>query len=288
MISLVYLALSLAGLIGAGVTYRKSEYKAELLTLVAFSVAVIMLADWIAYGMLGLYDYYPGLLATDIADSALGEFLAEIIFVPSMVVTLIPRFSGLTNLIVGTAIVVSLEMLFRWLGVYSCQGWVIGSTVAGFAIYFAALDLFWHDLTHRILPRERVQVILRGALVFDMIAVLSLFLRAGQLVFTNVYLMPTYHGNQALGRFVFYALVAAPAGYWALCGRGSARWLRVLAVTAGLTIMNFCLTTFNIQHFLSPWSPAIDAMAQGTAFTLAALAEDAVMALYQREERRFA
>lgn len=288
MISLFYVVLALVGLICAGVTYWKSEYKAELLVLFAFSTAVILFADWIAYGILGLYDYSPGLSSPHIADSALGEFLAEAIFVPSLVVTLVSLLPGLTGIVVGTVIVSGLEVLVTWLGLYDCEGWFLGLTIVGFAVYLAALDLFWHDMTHGTYPWDRVRLFLRGALAFDSLALLTLFLRAQQWVVTNIHVMPTYIGNQSLGRLITYALIAGLCSYWVLCGQGSGRWVRFAVVMAGLFAFNIALEFFNIQKFVPPYSRTADVLAQGAAIVLAALAEDGIVSLRERQYRRLA
>jgi len=288
VISIFYLALAAIGLIGAGVTYWRSAHKAELLILFAFSAAVILFADWIAFGVFGLYDYSPGLVADNVADSALGEFLAEAVFVPSLVLVLVSWLPGLTGMVVGTAIVAGLEVWMSSLGLYHCAGWFLWFTVAGFAVYFAALDLFWHDLTHRTYPFSRVRLFLRGALVFDMLAFLALILRAQQWVVTRIFIMPTYIQNQALGRLISYPLVAGPVSYWVLCGEGAGRWVRLGLVTGGLAAMNLLLTTLSIQLFVPPYHWSIDALAQGTSILLAALAEDAIVAQYRRQHQRLA
>lgn len=286
MISLFYLALSLIGLIGAGITYWKSDHKAELLILMAFATSVILLADWIAYGMLDMYDYMPGLSADKFVDSVMGEFLAEAVFIPSLVGVLMPRFSGLAGMLIGTSIVVVLELFMTNLGIYNVRSWVVGLTGILFVVYFAALHLFWHDLTRRNLPEATVRAILRATLVFYVLAHLTLFLRAQQWVITQTTLLPTYQGNQSFGRFLTYALIAGPAGYWALCGQGSWRWVRILLATIGLALVDVGLISFGIQHFVPPWNPAFDALAQGAGYSLAALAETAIMSLYAREQRQ--
>jgi hypothetical protein len=285
---LLYLGLAAIGLIGTVVTYWRSDRKAELLILLAFSAAVILIADWIAYGVFGLYDYSPGLVADNIADSALGEFLAEAVFVPSLVVMLISWLPGLAGMVVGTAVVAGLEVLLGSLGLYHCAGWVLWCTIAGFAVYFAALDLFWHDMIHRTYPFGRVRLFLRAALVFDSLALLTLLLRGQQWVVTHLDIMPTYIENQALGRFITYPLIAGPAGYWVLCGQGTGRWVRLGLVMAGLAALDFGLTALNMQHFVAPYSWFVDVLAQGAGFSLAALSEDAIMAQYRRQHRRLA
>lgn len=283
-----YLALAGFGLIGAGITYWLSDHKAELLILYVYSVAVILLADWLAYGVFGLYDYYPGLAPNHIADSALGEFLAEAVFVPSLVVMLVPRVSGLTGMVIGTAIVTGLEVFMGSVGLYSCSGWFLWSTLGGFAVYFAALDLFWHDMLHRTYPFSRVRLFLRAALVFDKLALLSLVLRAQQWVVTHIYIMPTYIQNQALGRLITYPLMAGPASYWVLSGQGRDRWVRLGLFVAGMSAVDIVLMALGIQEFVPPYHWFFDVMAQGAGILLAAFAEDAIVARYRRQHERLA
>ncbi|MDF2630996.1 MAG: hypothetical protein K0R39_4827 [Symbiobacteriaceae bacterium] len=278
--------LALVGLIGAGVTYWKSDRKADLLILYAFAAAVIILADWIAYGVLQMYDYYPGLAADHTVDSALGELLAELIFVPCFVVTLVPQVSGLAGMIIGSAVVAALEIAMKAMGIYDGSTWIVEMTAAGFAVYFAALDLLWHDLEHETLSGPAVTSILRGALVFDLMALLSLLLRAMQWVITYIDVAPTRMGNNALGRLIAYGIVAASLGYWALSGNGPGRWLRLCVVMGVLFVFNVMMAALGLHIMRPPWSITADTLAQGAAIGLALLADDAVMGLRARCCRR--
>lgn len=271
---MVYVILTLSGLVGAAIAVFKSEHRADAAILFIVSAAVVMLADWIAFGMFDLYDYRPYLVANPVADGALGELLADIIFVPSLCVTLLRFTPGLGGIAMGTAIVSTIEALFLAMGLFHHHGWTLWHTAFGFVIYFAALDLLRNDLRRGVLPPANLRVILRACLVFDVIAILTLFLRAGRLVVTNLHVMPTYIGNQSLGRFIFYVLVVMPPAYWALSG--GRRWLRLAALTTGIMLMNYLLTAFDIQWFVPPWNGTVDALAQGAAFALAGLLEDLI------------
>lgn len=274
---MIYLMLTFVGLTGAAFALFRTDRRgrADVVTALIVAAAWVMLADWIAFGWFGLYTYRPFLLADPIADGALGELLADILFVPSLCVTLLRFLPGLTGIAVGAASVTIIEEWFTALGLFQRHGWELWHTFVGFVVYFAALDLFWHDLQHRVLPPAHRTAILRVCILFDTMAPLTLFLRAGQLVVTEIHLVPTYLGNQALGRFIFYGLVVLPPAYWALSG-GRERWLRVGAVTTGILLMNYLLSASGIQRFVPPWNATVDALAQGAAIVLSGLLEDAI------------
>lgn len=277
MIALVYIILTLAGLAGAAFTYFKSDRKADVAIIFAVAAALVMLADWVAYGWFSLYDYHPQLLADTLADSALGEFLADILFVPSLTVVLVSYAPGLTGIVLGTAAVTGLEILLLNLGIFHHHGWALWGTVVGFLFYLAVLDLFCHDLRQEQLPLGRLRWIVRICLVFDMIALLTLYLRAERAVVTNIAILPTYIGNQALGRFIWYVVVMLPPACWALTGKGARRWWRIAALIPLLLITDWVLAVIGIQHFEDAWNSLLDAVAQAAAFVAAGLLEDLLL-----------
>ncbi|HWI65599.1 MAG TPA: hypothetical protein VNT75_27540 [Symbiobacteriaceae bacterium] len=286
MIALVYILLTLAGLFGAVVTWFRSPRKADVAIHFFLAMALVMLADWIAFGWFGLYEYHPHLLATTVADAALGEFLADIVFVPSLSVMLGSILPGLAGILAGSVLVTGLEILFLQWDIFHQHGWQIWGTAVGFLFYFALLDLFWKDLRDERLPIERLRLIVRGCSLFSTIALLTLALRGAEVVVTKLQVVPTYYGNQALGRFIWYMAVPFLPAYWALSGKGAARWGRVGALTAAIYGLNWFLTSFDLQHFLAPWSPLLDALAQGLAISAAGLLEDLLISSCLRQRMR--
>lgn len=271
---MVYILLTVTGLAGAAIALFKSDHRSDAAILFIVSASWVMLADWIAFGWFALYDYRPYLVANPVADGALGELLADILFVPALCVTLLRFLPGLGGIAVGTAIVTTIEALFLTMGLFHHHGWTLWHTAFGFVIYFAALDLFWHDLRGGVLPPVHLRAILRVSLIFDLIAILTLFLRANRWVVTNIQIVPSYLGNQSLGRFIFYGLVVVPPAYWAMSGER--RWLRLAALSTGIMLLNYLLTAFGIQRFVPPWSGPVDALAQGAAVALAGLLESLI------------
>ncbi|HLN65337.1 MAG TPA: hypothetical protein VK464_27765, partial [Symbiobacteriaceae bacterium] len=234
---------------------------------------VVILADYIAFGFFDLYHYHPRLLADELADSALGEFLADILFVPSLTIALAAWFPRRLSLALGTFIVTALEGLFVPVGLFHQTGWRLWLTAALFPAYFYGIDLFRRRAHTKGIDTPLARGLIRSFLVVDTLAILTLYIRAQRLVMTNIHLLPTQQGNQAFGRFVTYIIPTGALGYWALSDR-QVRPARLAAITLGLIAFNYTVSALHFQSFRHPWSEWADALAQGGAIYLAGLGQD--------------
>ncbi len=282
---MAYLLLAVVGMLSAAYTLWRTEHKARVLALVVVATAVIVLADWVAFGWLYLYSYDTGFPLTERANDALGEVLADIAFVPPFTVLLIRFLPLFRGLVVGTVLYSALQWLFEWLGLYIDRGWEVWHTALAFPFYFGAL--YWYQ-RHLQEPNWRTgwqAKLLLVCLMFDGVALLTLFLRAGGLVHTAIHIMPTYIGNQSLGRFLTYAMGIVPVGYWIAGHHGAARWIRLGAVLALYLGLNAVMEWTGFQQFRYYWTGPLDAVVQTAVILLCALAHDGILALARREDR---
>lgn len=270
---MLYLLMTLTGFSAAALAYWLSDRRRELAATFVAAAAVVILADYIAFGWFDLYHYHPRLLADELADSALGEFLADILFVPSLTVALEAWLPGGLTIALGTFVVTALEGLLVSARLFHQTGWRLWVTAALFPVYFYGIDQFWRRAHTTGIDTPLVRGLIRSFLVFNALACLTLFIRAQRLVTTNIHLLPTHQGNQALGRFLTYVLGAGPLGYWALSDR-QMRPARLAAVVLGLVAFNYTVSGLHFQSFRPPWNQWVDALAQGAVFYLAGLAQD--------------
>lgn len=278
-----YLLLAGSGLTAAVHVITHTEHRARALAVLATAASVVMLADWICYGWFHLYTYRTHLVSTPQADNALGELLADIIFVPGLSLLLARYLPNAWGVALGTLIVSLLQVWFHWLGLFEHRGWTVWYTAASFPFYFGGLTYYWRRLDNQEIVSGWPSKQLRLAIVFNAVALLSLFYRGQALVVTNIHVMPTYEGNQALGRFLWYALVTVPIGYWVLSRDGVARWRWLGAAFAVFFILNLWLPAAGIQYFVRYWSGPLDALAQTMVILAAAWAQDRLYALAESE-----
>lgn len=276
---MLYLLMTLAGFGAAATAFWQSDRKRELAATFVAAAAVIMLADYIAYGWFDLYHYHPGLLASEVDDSALGEFLADLVFVPSLTVALLAWFPTWVSIALGTFFVSALEWLFVRLYIFHQTGWQFWYTTALFPVYFYGIATFWQRAQTQGIETTLARRLLRSCLVFDALGFLTLYIRGRRLVTTNIHLLPSSQGNQALGRFLTYILIAGPLGYWALSDRRQ-RPARLAGITLALVAFNYIVLAVNFQTFRPPWNAWVDALAQGAALYVAGLVEDGLYAAF--------
>ena len=270
---MLYLLMTLTGFSAAALAYWQSDRRRELAATFVAAAAVVILADYIAFGWFDLYHYHPHLLPDELADSALGEFLADILFVPSLTVVLEAWLPGGLALALGTFLVTALEGLFVRVGIFHQTGWRLWLTAALFPVYFYGIHLFWRRAHTNGIDTPLARGLIRSFLVLEALAVLTLYIRAQRLVHTNIHLLPTQQGNQAFGRFLTYILPTGALGYWVLSDR-QMRLTRLAAVTLGVVVFNYTVSALHFQSFRPPWSEWIDALAQGAAIYLAGLGQD--------------
>jgi hypothetical protein len=284
---LVFIMLALCGVAGALITFRARSDKAELVATYFTAGALVMVADWVAFGWFAFYSYHPGLARDPNVDGVLGEFLAEIVFVPGALIVLLTFLTGWRQWVVGGLLFGAIEWVFVGAGLLILHGWRTWYTVAGFAIYCVLLGRFESAVRRRGLDQPWIRAVTRVALIFWMIAVLTLVLRGTRWVSsTGVNVMPTPMGNQALGRFVTYLPVSLPLGYWILAGDRHRRPLRILTMLMLAILINYGFIATRLQSFRRPWGPVSDAVAQTGAIVLACGLDNWIAHLARRQRTK--
>jgi GNAT superfamily N-acetyltransferase len=276
---LVYIIMAVAGLAGALHAFQHNRFKAALAAAFFTAGAAVLHADWAAFGWFSLYTYHPGLARDPVVDAVWGEALAEAIFVPCLSVVLLAYLPRWRGQLLGTALVTALDVLFTRLGLYAHHGWQAWMTAVTFAIYFPLIEAYFQAAREGGMQSAPVRAILRTALALWALATLTLALRAGRLVVTAIHVMPTYLGNQALGRYLTYVPVTLVFGYQIMAGDPRKRAAGLTALLAVLTIGNYGLMRGGIQQFVRPWGPVTDAVAQTAAIAVAMRLEDWIVGL---------
>jgi len=282
---MIYLLLAALGLIGAALTIAYSADRGPLVVFFVVAFAVISIADWIAYGWFDLFSYHPGLLVDPLADSSLGEFLADIFYVPCLCVVLVRYLPGLPGILTGSLTVTLLERLFLHLGVFSHHGWENWHTLAAFIVFYATIDLLWFDLRRGTIPHANLLALVRFCLVLDIVGEWGLFIRGSQLAVTRLHLGHSYAADLAIVNLLTYGLITVPLGFWALCAVGRTRWQRIGLVALCGTLVKLVMRDLGWQQFVSPMTPVLDGLAQGAAVALAALLEGPLLAAVPGRER---
>lgn len=271
---MVYLILATLGLAGALWSLSRTEHKAARLATFSTAAALVIVADWIAFGWFGLYVYRPGLSAEQRVDSVLGEFLADIVFVPSLAVTLTEFLPPLAGVAAGTVMVCLLEVVFGRYGLFVPKGWAVLYSFTGFPFYFWAVYLAW-----RTFKRSGIEggwaTFLRFTLLFNAAALLKLYLRATAFIKTQIAIMATPQGNQALGRFLTYVPVMLVLGFWVAADK-ERLWMRLAVSLTAICLINAAFVAFRFQFFLPPWSGPADALAQCAGIWVALRAESSI------------
>lgn len=280
---MAYLLLAACGVGMALQVIVNCEQRARCFAFLAVATAGVVCADWIFFGWLSMYTYHPNLASTPQADNVLGELLGDVVFVPGLAMVIVRYAPTAWGVFAATTLVTVLQVMFARFGLFSEIGWTPWYTAASFPFYFGGLIWYWRGLDEEGLLRGAHAKQVRLAVLLTMIALLSLFYRWQGLVETNLHVMPTYAGNQALGRFIWCAVVTVPVGYWVLSTNGRARWLRLGAVLLGFLLLNAWLPAAGIQFFRRYWSGPLDALAETAVILAAAWAQDRMRALAEEE-----
>lgn len=278
---MIYVILAGIGILSTWHILSHREHRAPRAAMLAAACALVILADWICYGILNLYAYTPGLLANPLQDGALGEVLADITFVPSLQLALAVYVPGVVGVASGTILVSLLEAGFVRFGLFEHRGWQVWMTAAAFPVYFGVLWGFYQAALRRGVTFGWISLVTRLSLVFSSVGVLTLLLRAQQWVHSNLHVLPTAMGNQSLGRFITYAVITVPLGAWVCAAPRPHMWGRLALVTLALVGENWLMAVVNFQQYRPPWGGAYDGLAQGAAILVAFLLQEWV----QQQER---
>lgn len=276
-----YVLLALLGV--SSVTWTLWQRReAALLSTFFIAAAIIQVADWIINGSFRLYEYHPGLLRDPVGDASVGVILAEILFVGSFSVLLVAHLPAWAGVILGTATVTGLQVLFTYFGLLSLHGWTVWLNVAGFASFFWAVYVWWQAVGRQGLTGGWTQAAARAGVVATFGGIMALAQRIGNVFQTRIYLLPTHSGNQSLGRFLWHVAVTIPLGYWILAA-GRPRRLERLVIATLISIgLNYALAALHLRSFRAPWSPTVDGLFQGVALYGACLVDDWMQAWARR------
>jgi len=277
---LYYVLMALLAAVGAGIAYCRTQHKAALVAAYFLSMAGVMVADWVAWGMLRLYEYHPSLSASPLVDAVWGELLGDILFVPGTTVALLALGSLAATAVLGTILFTVMEQLFIGAGLFTLTGWPVWATPAAFPLYFWVVWRYHRAAVTTGVQGRWVGLVLRGALLFCTSATIALWLRAAQGTTVNIHVMPTQMQNQSLGRFLLYVLLPAVVGQWVMAGP---RHSRLLAATLGFVLANYALRALGLQSFTPPWNEVVDALSQGLGVGVACVLEYWILRLEQTE-----
>lgn len=209
------------------------------------------------------------------------------VFVPSLTIILNVHLFGIAGIAVGTVLVTALEFLFVRLNLFQRHGWAYWMTFFGFPVFYCATCEFYRPpLKQGIFPGW-IRFITRLSLVFNTLGLVRLLLAALQWEWTNLHILPTPIGNQALGRFIVYGLLSIPPGLWVISSDRAGRLFRLGVVTALLLTMNLGLEALRFHLYRPPWNGTFDALARGAAILVACLVDDWIVTQAgTREPRR--
>jgi hypothetical protein len=285
-VALVYLLMALAGLAAAVYVVRRDRRPAELAATFVLAAAGVMLADWIAYGWFDLYRYRSHLVGDPQVDCALGELLADILFVPSLAVVLAARLPDLNGAVIFTFAVTAIEYLFVRYDLLIHTGWKSWYSALLFLWYFLWVARVRQRMAAVGLADRALRLWVRGAILFAAVGIYTLVLRPFGLTITNIHLMPTRQGNQSLGRFLTYPTVFVPLGFWVLAGERRQRWWRLGAAAATFTAMNAIMVAVHFQRFRPPYTWYLDALGQAAMLGLACAGDDLLSHYATRSQNR--
>jgi hypothetical protein len=268
-----YVGLALVSVLPATWTLWQRR-DAVLVSVFFVAAALIAEADWIMNGWFRLYEYHPGLMREPIGDASLGVILAEILFVGSFCVLLVAYLPRWVGIILGTATVTVLHVLFTNFGLLTLHGWTVWLNVMGFMAYFWAIYALSHVVAQKGLTSEWTLSVSRTGVVAVFSGLMALTERISKAVQTQIYLLPTASGNQSLGRFLWHVAVTMPLGYWIVAGGRSGRLERLGMATLISGGLNYALTATHLRIFRAPWNPMVDALFQGVMLYGACLVDD--------------
>lgn len=260
-----YLLLAAVGLILMVAAVSRCERKATAVAVFVVAMTVVGLADWTAFGFFLMYDYRPGLVANHLMDAALGELLAEFLFVAPLTVVLVTGTEPLVGTIAGTALVTAIQHIFRIQGIFVARHWSAAATAVGFLVFFMLLEAFGHAFETFGWKNALLRRITKTSVLFCAMAAFTLFLRGTGVVETNLALLPTPAGNRSLARFLSYAVVGVPLGYWAIAAKGYARYVRLGAAALFYAAADSVFVMLRIAFFRPPWNIPLDAAAMTLA-----------------------
>jgi hypothetical protein len=273
-VALVYLLMAVAGLTALWLVARQDRRPATLAATFVLAAAGVTLADWVAFGWFDLYRYLPHLVSDPQIDCALGELLADILFVPSLAVLVAARLPGLYGAVLFTFVVTAIEYLFVRYDLLRHHGWESWYSAVLFPWYFLLVGKARKYVGAVSLADPVTGNAVRGALLFLAIGIYTLGLRPLGVTVTNLHVMPTRVGNQSLGRFLTYPTVFVAVGFWVLAGGRQQRWWRLVAATAAFAAWNLVLLTTGFQHYRPPYSWYLDVVGQAATLWLACAGDD--------------
>lgn len=281
---MAYILLALSGLLPA--VWLMARRRDPALPATWFAAAgVVMLADWLAFGIYHLYDYMPGLAADPGLDSMLGVVLAEVLFVSSAAMLQAALLPGWTGPAAATGLFLLIEWLFlRW-GIFWQKGWPIWYSGLLFPLYFWLAGWFYHWAREEGLARGGARFLFRVLLIFLLVSLYSSVLRVGELMETNLMILPHDAGNGSLVRLLFFGMISAPVGLWVLMAGHVARWWRLAGAVILLAGLLYLTDLTGVMGFRPTWHPLLEALGQGITFGFAFPPDDWVARLASEQRR---
>lgn len=273
---MIYLLLAAVGLLLAGqVISRRNDAVALALFWVAGSA--VFTADYLVMDLMEWYQYRTGLLLGQIPDTVLGVFLAELAFVAGWAVWIVYRFPTWTGTVVGTAVVVLLEILFRRWGIFEGHGWRVWHSAVAFPPYFLLLYWFRAVAERNGVGDGWIRTGIRVSLALwwsHFLGMVIYWMMAG-LIF-RVNLLPTFARNQTLGAILTLGVAINLAMVWVMASRGRDRAIRLVGSAIGLLLLGQFWLAVGLWEFRAPWNVYLHTAAQVATMYVAALCDDMV------------
>lgn len=256
-----YLLLGAAGLALLAVSWgrRLTPVKVGLFLV---SGAIIIFADFLVTGVFVVYQYAPGLLPNQISDARLGVLIAECLFVPALISSVVGSVSRY-RVWVSVSLTIPLfviEWLFTEAGVFLPDGWSIWHSVLLFPPYLAALAV-WADHFEQV-GYTRIHRLIVVWMTVDFVWDVAAITTNGILgLFYGGYgLMAEPLQDNVLGNFLVHGLAWMFLGIlWVWNG-----WARSSVLLAGFVCVYglwlWGWEAAGFLHFAPVWSPAAEAV----------------------------
>lgn len=280
-----YVWLGASGLLLAGSVIFSRKDPVALATFWVAS-GMIFTADYAVLDMFELYHYRPHLLPEIIPDMVLGVYLAELAFVGGFSVWLVYRLSPWAGTIIGTALVVGIELLFRRWRIFLGYQWQVWHTAVTFPPFFGLVYWFRAAAGRYGLARgwARTFVRLNLALWWSHFTGMVVYWILAGLVFRVTWL-PTFARNQTLGAMLTVGPWVIAAMLWVMAATGRQRTQRLLWSAAGLLLLGQVWVSLGLWRFRAPWTLTLHTLVQVATIYITAVCDDWIERWVQPTER---
>ncbi|HYF80255.1 MAG TPA: hypothetical protein VD973_24370 [Symbiobacteriaceae bacterium] len=187
------------------------------------------------------------------------------------------RLPLVAGTVVGTVVVVVLEVLFRKWGIFIGNGWRVWHSMIAFPPYFLLIYWYRSVAEQHGVADGWVRAGIRVSLALwwsHFVGMVAYWITAG-LIF-RVAILPTFARNQTVGAILTTALPFNLAILWAMAVQGRERMVRMLWSAAGLLVVGWFWTAAGLWQFRAPWNLFVHTAVQVATIYVAALCDDMI------------